>query len=435
LTFTCDFDGALNVYTTAVDPDGKPAGVVRRLTSFVTAAFDPVWTRNGDLVCSVFDAYSFQIRRIPGAYERIDSARVAALKRDRPSGPWTPASLGEINANGRLPYSKSYHLDIAQSAISTDPVFGTVGGAAVSISDMLGDDAFYLLLYNTAQTTSDFFSSFNLAVSHISLKHRMPFAYGVFNTAGRRYDLTDPDEYFFERSYGGYVATAWPLSKFRRIEGSVSLSYSNKEAIYEDRKREALLVGNSISYVHDNALYYYTGPIDGSRFNITLGYTTDVLNSKVNYYTVMADYRRYIRLDLRTVLAMRLEFLYNCGEEARRYFMGGSWDLRGWPRWSIRGTKRWLTSAELRFPLLERVGLDFAFGSINLGLLRGAIFVDAGNCWDGEYKKTLGSFGAGLRFSVFGIIVLRYDLGKRIEENFTKIQSGLFHQFFFGWDF
>ena len=31
--------------------------------------------------------------------------------------------------------------------------------------------------------------------------------------------------------------------------------------------------------------------------------------------------------------------------------------------------------------------------------------------------------------------VLRYDIGKRIEDNLARFQKGLFYQFFFGWDF
>jgi hypothetical protein len=33
------------------------------------------------------------------------------------------------------------------------------------------------------------------------------------------------------------------------------------------------------------------------------------------------------------------------------------------------------------------------------------------------------------------VIVLRYDIGKKIENNFAQFQAGLFYQFFFGWDF
>jgi outer membrane protein assembly factor BamA len=67
--------------------------------------------------------------------------------------------------------------------------------------------------------------------------------------------------------------------------------------------------------------------------------------------------------------------------------------------------------------------------------IRGALFFDAGNAWDDDYLETLGSIGAGARLNLGGALVLRYDLGKRIEGNFTKLQTGLFQQFFFGWDF
>lgn len=118
--------------------------------------------------------------------------------------------------------------------------------------------------------------------------------------------------------------------------------------------------------------------------------------------------------------------------------MGGSWSLRGWPWISIRGTKLWQTNIELRFPLLDEldfrlpVGFDIGFPGI-----RGAIFFDAGNCWDNKdnYNETKGSIGAGFRFNLFGVIALRYDIGKRIEQNFKKLQGNVFQQFFFGWDF
>jgi hypothetical protein len=48
---------------------------------------------------------------------------------------------------------------------------------------------------------------------------------------------------------------------------------------------------------------------------------------------------------------------------------------------------------------------------------------------------TYGSIGAGIRMTVFGLIVLRYDLGKRIEEDFTQLQGDLYHNFYFGFDF
>ncbi|MBR9977241.1 MAG: PD40 domain-containing protein [Bacteroidetes bacterium] len=436
LVCTGDHDGTHNLYIITVDDTPEALPPVRRLSRFTTAAFDPVWTGEGGILYSAFDAFSFQIHGMREVSTNIDSLELVLGPRYPDAyESWSAPSLRGASVAARISYEKKYQVDIAQSAISTDPVFGTLGGAVLSMSDMLGDDRYYFMVYNTAQASSEFLSSFNLAVARHDLSRKTPFSYGVFHYAGRRYDLLDPDLYFYERAYGGFFAVAYPLSKFRRIEGSFSFSNSDKEALAGMRQRKALLLTNSISYVKDNALYYWTGPIDGNRFNVTLSYTTDLRYANVNYYSVMADYRRYYRIGLRSAFATRYEFLYNHGKEARRYFLGGSWDLRGWPRWSIRGTKRWLTSHELRFPVLDRVGFDFPFGAITLGVLRGALFFDAGNSWDSSYGETLGSIGGGLRFSLFGVFVLRYDIGKRIEDNFTRLQGDTFHQFFFGWDF
>jgi dipeptidyl aminopeptidase/acylaminoacyl peptidase len=436
LACTSDRDGTHNLHAIRVDEAQGKLPPVRQLSHFTTAAFDPVWTDEGGLLFSAYDGFNFKLLALRDIEAKLDSfPAVAEARVVTPYRSWSIPSVDGERVSSRLAYRKQYEVDFAQSAVSTDPVFGTLGGAILSMSDVLGDDRYYFMIYNTAQTSSEFFSSFNFAVSRMSVGRKTPYSYGVFHYAGRRYDLLDPDLYFYERAYGGYFAAAYPLSKFRRIEGAMSFSNSDKEAIAGIRQRKALLLTNSISYVKDNALYYWTGPIDGSRFNITLSYTTDLRYSNVNYYSVMFDYRRYMRLSLRSAYASRYEFLYNHGKEARRYFLGGSWDLRGWPRWSIRGTKRWLTSHELRFPLLDRVALDLPFGSINFGVLRGALFADAGNSWDSDYGETLGSVGAGVRLSLFGVLVLRYDIGKRIEDNFTRVQGDLFHQFFFGWDF
>ena len=115
--------------------------------------------------------------------------------------------------------------------------------------------------------------------------------------------------------------------------------------------------------------------------------------------------------------------------------MGGSWDLRGFKRWSIRGEKLWLVSNELRFPFIDQFAVRFPFGGVSFWSIRGALFFDVGSAWDTKYIETLGSIGGGVRMNLGGVLVLRYDIGKRIEENFRRFQNGIFHQFFFGWDF
>lgn len=437
LAFTGDAGGAQNIWVIdLLRRDTLGRRTMNQITRFATAAFDPAWTPQGGLVFATFERFTFQIRMIDSVAAIGDTTTMKQpVDLSGIPEPWTTPILAVAPERGMLRYQGDYSLDIAQSAISTDPVFGTSGGAFVALSDLLGNDQYYFLLYNTAESQSELLSSFNIAISRLSLGQRANYAYGIYRFSGRRYDLTERNEFFFERVFGGYFALSYPLSKFERIETSVSLSNSNRDidVILEDRK--ALLLSNAVSFTHDNSLWGPSGPLDGSRFKLTLAYTSDIQYSNVNYYSVIADYRHYLRLSQRSAVASRFWLFYNDGLESRRFVMGGSWDLRGYPRWSIRGEKLWLTSHELRFPFLDQLAVRFPFAGLSFWSIRGALFFDAGNAWDDTYSETLGSVGAGLRMNLFGILVLRYDLGKRIEDNFTTMQKGLFHQFFFGWDF
>lgn len=443
ILFTSDLDGGKNVWMMATG-GAAATGEMRRVTRFTTGAFDPEWA-DGSMIFVGFEDFSFRIRMIEDIRGRFDSSRaVTALYRE-PGEAWTAKKVEGQEESRNLDYSEDYSLDVAQSQIATDPVFGTWGGAYLSMSDLLGNEQYNFLVYNTAQSSDELLSSFNVAVSRLSLHRRANYAFGIFRFSGRRYDLTDPDLYFFEKVFGGYYSLSYPFSKFRRVAVTTSVSHSEKDPTLGmlnqayngniDYSRRALFLSNSISFTHDNSLWGPTGPLDGARYSITLAYTSDIKFSHADYYSVILDYRRYFRIGSMSAYAMRYWLFYNDGEEARRFFMGGSWDLRGYPRWSLRGNKLWLTSHELRFPLLDEVRLRFPFTALSFFGIRGALFADAGSAWDDRYETTYGSAGAGIRINLGNVIVLRYDIGKRIENEMKKFQSGLFYQFFFGWDF
>ena len=430
ILFTSDMGGVRNIWKLYFqNPDS-----VKKVTSFITSAFYPSFIDTTTIIFNGFENYSFNIYKL-NIPETKNDTTVIAMNFPSFAERWNAKMYYGNTERKELKYQNEYTLDYAQSEVTTDPVYGTRGGAIFSLSDLLGDDNFFFLIYNTAEAQSDFLKSFNVAIQRVNLSKRENYTYGVFNFSGRRYDLTDPDEYYFERSFGGFFALHFPISTFQRIETGVTIANSDKEIISGLIERKALLVSNTISYVIDNSLWGPTGPLDGMRGRLLLGYTSDVKFSNVNYFTVIADYRYYLRLSLRSALAFRTALFYNEGKEARRYFMGGSWDLRGWYRWSIRGEKLWFSSVELRFPLVDRLYIKFPFFGLGFVGFRGALFFDAGSAWDEQYKETLGSLGGGLRFNLFGALVLRYDIGKKIEDNFNKFQKGLFYQFFFGWDF
>ena len=187
-----------------------------------------------------------------------------------------------------------------------------------------------------------------------------------------------------------------------------------------------------------------SGPIDGQRFNFTLGNTIDVRKSNVNFYTIIADYRQYFRISPNVSYAVRLWTAINQGKEAFPFFMGGSWDLRLYPRWRIWGKKLFLVSQELRFPFIDRFSIAFPIGGVHFSSIRGALFVDAGNAWNDRLRDVLGSFGFGARLRFGGFLVLRYDIGRRfaindirsgIRPKSVEVSSKWYQQFFFGWDF
>lgn len=438
LAFTSDKKVSQNVWLMDMrSAHARPPNrSIRQVTNFVTAAFDPGWGENDELIFTAFENFSFQIKKIGDVVHLYDSSRtIQEMNFGIRGEQWDAKKLETADVVQMHGYKKEYSLDLAQSVVSTDPIFGTAGGASLAMSDVLGNDQYYFLIYNTAQSRDELLDSFNFAISRYSFGRRASHVYGIFRFAGNRYDLFDPDLFYYERAFGGYFVLSYPLSRFKRIEAGITVTNSDKDNYTDFAVRKATLVSNSLSYVWDTSLWGPSGPLDGDRMKLTLAYTTDVRYSNVDYYTVIADYRNYFRLTPRSALATRVNLWYNEGKEARRYFMGGSWDLRGWDRWSIRGKKIWIVSEELRFPFVDLLGIRFPFGAISFGSFRGALFADFGGAWDDLYRDTKGSLGGGLRWNLGGALVLRYDIGKRLEGNVSRFQTGIFHQFFFGWDF
>lgn len=431
LYFTCDYNGTYNIWKI---PFGeKRASGMTQVTNFITSVYDFSFVDSHTLITSAFENFSFQFYSLD--LNKTTSEKYAAFAFDDIGSKWTVERIKLASEADRLKYDKEYTLDYAVSQLITDPVYGTRGGALLTLSDMLGDDRYIFYVSNMAEIQSEILENFNIAILRVSLKDRSNYGYGVFNYSGRRYDIRESDEYFYERVFGGYISLYYPFSTFDRLETELDIANSNKQLEANLITRKSLLVTNTLSYVHDNSIWAFTGPIDGSRFRLLLGYTSDIKFSNVNFYSFIVDYRKYFRLGLRSSLATRAAIFINNGKEARRYFAGGSWDLRGWNRWSIRGEKLWLTSVELRFPLIDQFSINFPFFGLSLFQIRGAAFFDAGSAWDNNYKETLGSIGAGIRINLFNAIALRYDIGKKIENNFSQFQAGLFYQFFFGWDF
>jgi Tol biopolymer transport system component len=407
---------------------------IKQVTRFANAAFDPEWMGDDAICFSVYENNSFQIRELDNFQERIDNSNdIAKNKPVFAYQHWEPGKLPGNKVLAKVEYKKDYDLDIAQTQVSQDPFWGTTGGAMLAFTDLLGNDQYFILVYNNSQSRSDFLKSMNFAITKVSLGKRTNHAFGVYRFSGRYFNYKD--SYFFEDQVGGFFAISYPFSHFKRFEFRTSLSYSDKDfsGIGLDR-RYAWLTSNFLSFVHDNSIWSYTGPVEGQRYNLSIGNTYDVRYSNVNYWTFLADFRHYFRLGSKLTYATRVLTLLNQGKETRWYYLGGSWDLRGYRRWSLRGEKVVFTSHELRFPFIEYLGIKFPILAMVFPGIRGALFFDAGNVWNGnDFGRMLGSAGFGFRFNFGGFLVLRLDVGKTTD--FQSVSKNWFTQFFFGWDF
>jgi len=468
ITFTSDRNGVFNIWMLKMEPPPlqqpieptdllastahsipdepalplSPHNDLKQLTNFTTGAYDPVWTDDGSLLFTALDNFSIQVMELQEVLTKFENSSPAPpdtllLAQSK----WKIQKLQNQMINSSMRYRNKFTLDIAQSQITQDPIFGTSGGAQLAVTDMLGNYQYFFLIYNNAHTREEFLKSFNIAVSRVDLSRRTNFALGLYHFAGQYYNYAEG--FFYERYYGGFGALSYPFSSFKRIEGSINIRKSSKDW-YFGHQRDALLFSNYLSFIKDNSLWGPSGPLDGERYKLTIGNTLDVQYSNVSFYTIIADYRKYFRTSLRTCYAIRCMTMYNIGKEALPFFMGGSWDLRGYRRWSIWGHKLFLINNEFRFPFIDYFVLNFPFGGIGFSSIRGAAFVDVGNAWDEDLRRILGSFGLGVRWRLGGVLVLRLDYGKKfyinhVQQGFNElaldIRPGTFTQFFFGWDF
>ena len=427
IAFTSDRGGMFEIYT--VDRDGNGA----RVSQLLGTTLDPAWLPDGKgFLFTGFNRGGFGIYQMPlrepaaGDSFSLD----AALAQGPAQWNWEDALVRSKETPA--PYEPHYGLDLVQGGISVAPTDNVVGGFQGAFSDLLGNRVYYFQVGNNAQQLSQLASRMNVGVWRINRQHRWNYGMGVFHTAGDYIDVVGLD--YFERRAGGSLVASYPFSRFRRIDGSMSIFYDKKDRFY-GFEREGILATHSVSLVTDNTLWYSTGPIDGSRLNLTGAVTTNLSTGRNENITVLADIRRYFRVSQLTSVAMRVMARASNGADPQRFVMGGSLSMRGYPSRYFQGTRLFMTNVEYRFPLLNHLVLGVPFDGFGLPGIEGAAFVDAGSAWEKfeTMPKPVGSFGFGLRMNFAGYMVLRYDFAKIT--NFESVRPGWEREFYLGFDY
>jgi Tol biopolymer transport system component len=434
LVFSSDRNGSYDLYLLSLHPEKDSSGV-SRLTSFLTGAFDPSFSPDDrTLFFTAYEKYSFQIHKMSLDSQTVTYAELSdplslPLPASQPA--WRPKKLQGDQESSSAKYKNRFSFDIAQSVISYDAVYGTVGGFQGAFTDMLGNHQYFFLVGNNARTTDDFLSSFNFGLTYINRTHRLNYGFGLFHLKDEYYD--EFQGFYTERQYGGLALASYPLSKFNRVDASFFLRQSDRDVHIQDRERKALLSTNYISWIWDTSLWDYVGPIDGTRINLTLGLTLNLNDREAYNRLVLGDLRKYIRIRKNSCFAVRLMGFSSSGDEPQRLYLGGSWSLRGYDRRAFYGRHVVLASNELRYPLIDNLSIGFPFGKISFHAIRGALFFDAGNAWEDEFDQLFGSFGIGARISLGYVMVLRFDISRTTD--FETISRKTDFDFFFGWNF
>jgi hypothetical protein len=427
IAFASDRSGMFEIYT--VDREGNGSRAARLLG----ATLDPSWLPDGkSFLFTGFSRGGFGIYQMPVRAPAAGDSFSLDLALAQGPAPWNwEETLAQSKAAPET-YKPHYGLDLIQGGLSVAPTDNVVEGFQGAFSDLLGNRLYYFQVGNSASQASEILSRMNVGVWNINRQHRWNYGVGVFHTAGDFQDVAGVD--YFERKAGGSVIASYPFSRFRRIDGTMSIFYDDKETFF-GFERKGMLATHSISLVSDNTLWFPTGPRDGSRLNLTGAITTNLSSGRNENMTVLADIRRYFRVSQWTSLAMRVQGRASTGADPQRFVMGGSLSMRGYPREFFEGTRLFLANVEYRFPVFDNVVLGVPFRGLGLPSIEGAAFADAGTTWEKfePMPKPVGSFGFGLRMNLAGYMVLRYDFAKLTD--FERVRPGWEHEFYLGFDY
>jgi len=360
----------------------------------------------------------------------------------------------DLFENGYIPkeYKTRFTLDMVNSYASFDNVFGAQGMAMFAFSDILGNHQIYIGTEMVIDLQrSDYY------FSYAYLTYPTDYYFSIFHTANE-YILGYTEQGFQVRgllqNFGITGFVSHPFSRFTRLEGGLSyhsFSFSEWEQVnyydFDKVREESFSVALPMaSWVFDNTVYGYTGPIDGLRQNTSLLVSPGWGSKKLEFQTLTFDLRKYIKIGRYSSLAGRLKLGTSQGVNKQKFFLGGlpNWimgrgetdgvqdesqyrgdildgnndledvyfsefvtPVRGRRYMEQIGSNVALANFEFRFPFLLAMGIPEKFMISNMG---SHFFFDIGTAWDSgqEFDETIAGFGWGMKINL-GYLLLRVD--------------------------
>jgi Tol biopolymer transport system component len=326
----------------------------------------------------------------------------------------------ELSPVGSVEYRK-YRSELTLDAVAVgtyyDSYYGGVGQAQFLFSDMLGNHNLYLS--TGLQFSSLLHSDFGL--TYVNQGGRINYGLQLFQAS---YSYTASMDYASTSSLrntyrGASGIMVYPIDRFSRIELSSGITWVDQDAVYEEYggsgiDRESydidsfnyLQIGSA--FVFDNTVHGRLGPMGGNRRRFTVETTV----KDIQFTNLFADYRRYFRMNHRSVLAWRLVGGMSAGRDEQVFSIGGPYTYRGADYDELLGSRCLFSNLEYRFPL-------FPFLPDRYDILSAASFLDAAAAWGvdipgyGEEKLETGdvntAMGVGARLNL-GYFLLEFDV-------------------------
>ncbi|MEJ2720192.1 MAG: BamA/TamA family outer membrane protein [bacterium] len=289
------------------------------------------------------------------------------------------------------------------------------------MSDILGNHRM-ILSFNIQRDIADS----DILTTYYYLKRRINYGIGFFqfkNFLNSRVSSIGESfrdyRLFAERNYGMFGLISVPFNTFDRLDFEMQAFISERqffEDVEEDpvtgqlyytesRRSTRRLIEPSLSFVHDASFYDMFGPVEGSRWTISLSRGIGINETGVSRSTGYIDYRKDKRVFYRNSFAFRLAFAASEGKDPRSFFLGGPSTLRGYDYLAFEGTRMAIANFEYRFPLVDALIIGFP-GRWGLGNIGASLFYDVGATWN---KNELNPFRSDYNGLVFGD--LRGDFG------------------------
>lgn len=306
-------------------------------------------------------------------------------------------------------YKINFTPDLIYANAGYSTFYGLLGTTILSFSDMLGN---HRLIGQTSLQVDLKNSDYGLAYYY--LEKRINYGIEAFHTARFLYlstaSRTNLHRY---RNFGGVFSASFPISRFHRLQGSLSFLRVNVENLDDPTipiEKETYIIPN-ISLIHDNVLWGYTSPIEGTRYNLSAFVNPGVDDSRKSFYSITWDYRNYKRFWYDNGFLFRISGGYSGGAMPQKFMLGGTdaWinrrfandeipisnasdfaflspalPMRGYDYAQQLGSKYSLVNLELRMPLIRYLvtgPLPILFSNI-----LGVAFLDAGSAWNNTEK-------------------------------------------------